>query len=107
MDASLARDVPATAPGSDTGVTQTSGQRTSIPGLGGAVSDMRLERGLGDNAVIAADGLSLGHDGIGLDPLDVDQGSDLQDQYALIRFYGRATQQAAHSWLRGVFVWTG
>ena len=98
---------PATAPGSDAGVTQTSGQRTSIPGLGGAVSDMRLGRGLEDNAVIAADGLSLGYDGTGLDPLDGDQGSNLQDQDALLRFCGRATQQAAHSWSRGVVAGTG
>ena len=73
MDASPASDAPATAPGSDAGATQTSGQRTRIPRLGGAVSDLRLGRGLEANAVIAADGLSLGHDGIGPDPLDGDQ----------------------------------
>ena len=33
---------PRQTPGSGAGVTQTSGQRTSIPGLGGAVSDMHL-----------------------------------------------------------------
>ena len=55
-------------------MTQTSGQMMRIPGLWGAVSDMRLERGFEAHAVIAADGLSLGHDGIGLGPHDLDQG---------------------------------
>ena len=73
MGAAPASGVLSTAPGSDAGETQTSGQMTRIPGLGGAVSDMRLERGFEAHAVIVADGLSLGHDGIGLGPHDLDQ----------------------------------
>ena len=90
MGAPPASGVLPTAPASDAGVTQTSCQMTRIPGLGGAVSDMNLERGYEAPAVIAADSLSLGHDGIGLYPQG-DQGINTHASRC------RATQQSAHS----------
>ena len=61
--------MPTTTPGSDAGVTQTSGQKTRIPGLGGAVSDMHLggrllpttRRGLGGVAYMAAEWADPGY----------------------------------------------